>query len=478
MVRLREIAEAAGIMAASGVPVRVWVMDAVSYYSKYGRRAHQLGRQMMASTKGRWMLDRRPQFGGAAVADKLGIRAANLNAHHIRRRLREFDEAHPPTDARLLRYLEQRRQAARAAVSAAREAEGWPAACVDTVLEDELDARWTALGVAACYVDDTTGVSFDDQCGTRADGTPMRRADEHFRVAREALQELGHESAVEKEQPPAVVCVPLGGEIDVEQCRLRLSREKRVRYGRHVQEVVRQGVCAHDSFRKLVHRLVFASCMYPKGRQWLHECFRVLRAKYRLGGGRVLVSEAACEELRQWAQELAREDHEGVPLARAGAMPAYGSPGTAAIYADASGEGGFAAWALQGSTVLLVVGTWKEEHRELLICEKELIASTVGLCTLGPRLDATYIYEFTDSTVALAAMTFLTPSLESMQRMTRLRLAVAERHGWRLAAHRISSKNNVWADLGSRGRATEVERQARRLGLSVEYLTAVWGEDV
>jgi hypothetical protein len=462
MVRLCELAEAAGIMAASGVPVKVWVLDAVSFYCKYGRRAHQLGRQMMVSAKGRWVLDRRPQFGGAAVADKLGIRAANLNAHHVRRRLREFDEAHPATDALLLRYLEVRRREAEAAAAAAACGLG------------KVEARWTALGVAACYVDDTTGVSFNDQCGVHEDGTPMMRADEHFRVAREALQELGHESAIEKEQPPAEVRTPLGGEIDVRERRLRLSREKRVRYARCVHEVLRQDVCEYAVFRRLVHRLVFASCMYPIARQWLHACFRVLRARYRLGGGRVLVSDAAQQELQQWAEELARESHQGVPLACVGAMPEHGSPGTAAIYADASGEVGYAAWALRGDVVLLVVGTWTAAQRELLICEKELIASTVGLCTLGPRLDAAFIYEYTDSTVALAAMTSMTPSLEGMQRLVGQRLAMAERHGWRLAARRVSSKNNLWADLGSRGHAAEVAEQARRLGLRVEYLEAVW----
>jgi len=69
----------------------------------------------------------------------------------------------------------------------------------------------------------------------------------------------------------------------------------------------------------------------------------------------------------------------------------------------------------------------------------------------------------------------MTPSLEGMQRLVGLRLATAERHGWRLAARRISSKNNLWADMGSRGHAAEVEEQARRLGLRVERLEAVWG---
>ena len=40
----------------------------------------------------------------------------------------------------------------------------------------------------------------------------------------------------------------------------------------------------------------------------------------------------------------------------------------------------------------------------MIIAEKELLASTLALRTLGPLLGADCIFEFTDSTVALAAM--------------------------------------------------------------------------
>ena len=139
MVRVRDIAEAAGIMVSSGVPVKMWCMDAVAFYRRYGRRSHQIGRQMMVTSSGKWLLDKRPQFGGAAVADKLGIRAANLNAHHILRRIQEFDELHPPTDEKLTRWLTLRRCAAMACDAAKLGAQ----ARAD-------DAQMRADGEAAC----------------------------------------------------------------------------------------------------------------------------------------------------------------------------------------------------------------------------------------------------------------------------------------------------------------------------------------
>ena len=111
----------------------------------------------------------------------------------------------------------------------------------------------------------------------------------------------------------------------------------------------------------------------------------------------------------------------------------------------------------------------------MIIAEKELLASTLALRTLGPLLGADCIFEFTDSTVALAAMVSLTPALEGMQRLIQQRLLLAEQHGWRLAARRVSSKGNLWADLASRGRLSDVLRQAAALGLRPRVVSTVTG---
>ena len=50
----------------------------------------------------------------------------------------------------------------------------------------------------------------------------------------------------------------------------------------------------------------------------------------------------------------------------------------------AAGEVGWAAWTVSGGELLLTGDVWSDvERRELLICEKELLASNVGLLTLG-----------------------------------------------------------------------------------------------
>jgi hypothetical protein len=123
--------------------------------------------------------------------------------------------------------------------------------------------------------------------------------------------------------------------------------------------------------------------------------------------------------------------------------------------------------------VLVIAEEWDSSSRGLLICEKELWASSAGLATLGPLLEADCFYEFTDSTVALNAMRSYTPSTEAMQQLARARFACAESKGWRLKAQRVSTHNNLWADMLSRGRMREVAQQAAALGLSTRQLPVV-----
>jgi hypothetical protein len=141
------------------------------------------------------------------------------------------------------------------------------------------------------------------------------------------------------------------------------------------------------------------------------------------------------------------------------------------IYADAAGDSvgaGFCAWTVRGSELLLVEGRWSEAERQhLLICDLELAASTFGLVALQPELGSDFVYSFTDNTVAMAAMRSYSPSTACMQQLTESRVA------WMLASNvweateRITSKSNLWADLGSRARSADVIAQASALGLTV-----------
>ena len=81
-----------------------------------------------------------------------------------------------------------------------------------------------------------------------------------------------------------------------------------------------------------------------------------------------------------------------MPLASAGAGV------TSHVYADASGEGGWAAWTVADGELLYAYGEWTEDERQLLvICEKELLASMWGLVAFAPWLQRTVV-SWTDNT--------------------------------------------------------------------------------
>ena len=341
------------------------------------------------------------------------------------------------------------------------------------------------------YCDDGLASSIADKLVER-DGRPMlgldghwiNRAEVHFALAREVLVELGHVSAPDKEQPPSRRITALGVELDLDAARMWLGRGKAERYAVRAEVAASRQVVEHAEYMGLLGRLTFAATIYPLGRPQLQACWRIARATFRLQGDQVLVTERARRALQWWARELRREDHEGVPLASRAWVPPPGEPGSTAVYADASGEEGFAAWLVHGDVVFMVASEWSEWARSTLdISDKELLASTAGLVCLAPLADAQYVREFTDNTVALAAMRASGARSLAAQRLVGERVAWMHEHGVLSSASRITSGNNEWADIGSRPRTRggwrEVCEQAHAVGMRFVRapLPREWTED-
>jgi hypothetical protein len=322
------------------------------------------------------------------------------------------------------------------------------------------------------YIDDGMGGSADDLVYD-ADGAPLvhdgvhvRRAQMHYDIARATVTRYGWRSAPSKEQPPRLVVDALGVTVSLVDDRLRLSEAKRERYAVQARLVAAQRTCAREEYTQLLGRLQFASQCYPLGRQHMHAAWRVARAQFRLAGDRVAISRAVVADLQWWAAEMESEEHEGVPLARH-AMGAAGSESAGVLYADASGEGGYAAWTVCGGVCYMVQGLWTADEREMPICELELLASTFGMVALAPWLPLD-VYSYTDNTVDQAAMRRLTAHAAPMQEMVRRRVAWLHAEGRLEVPRRITTKANVWADVGSRpelGGAAAVERMAAAVGL-------------
>jgi hypothetical protein len=463
--RAAKTGEAAAILCSSGAPVKLWGLDCDAYYRRFGRQRAELWRNAAVMAEG-FQLDERCCFGSAADATKCA-RCSNLLAHATKRALRAVDAAHPTRDPQVLAWLAERK---RAAVESG-------------CSEAEASERYESLHAFSVYIDDGTGASIDDLLFS-ADGTPvmrdgrqLRRAQLHFETAIATLKEFGHLSSAGKEQPPSDKVESLGLEINLAEDRMRILGRRRKSYAEKAEALVKAGTCERSELVSVLSKLLFAASCYPAGRPWLDAAWRVARARFNTSGDTVVLSKAAKAGLSRWARTLRGEMADGVPLAHA-AFPAFGSAGCGAIYADASGREGWCAWTVAEDELLITSGAWSSDEvadESFLICEKELLASTLGLIALAPLAQLQFIYSFTDNTNAEAAMRRLAPRTQRMREMVAARSAWMRERGMFESAERISTHANLWADLGSRSAVDEAIDQAAALGLRVRVVDAPEG---
>ena len=454
MIHVRDVAEAAAIMQISGAPVKLWSVDCEAFYRKMGRRSAEIWRNVMAVPDG-FQVDMRCCFGSAADAAKCS-RVSNFLAHEGRKAIAEVDRMYPTRDQRILDWQCARRRAC---------GEGLNAQFCDSLNQ---------LGL---YIDDAPACSFDDPLfdvegnALWRDGVHVTRAQAHFDAFCQMLKRYGHESKSSKEQRPCLRLEVLGVEIDLATQRMWLSERTADRYRERVLAAVQERQMPRLDYLRLMGRLQFAAAVFPRGRQWLHAAWRVARARFRLAGDKIQITARVRRDFGCWIAALEDPKAEGVPLAARKEVEQMGNPGVGAIYADASGEIGWAAWTVSNDTLWWCGGEWSEAVRtELHINEKELFASTVGLMTLAPAAALSQVHNFTDNTVAMSAMRSATAKSARMQELLATRIEWMLEHGVNEAALRVSTRANLWADLGSRGQAAEMERQAELLGLRVVQL--------
>ena len=450
LMRIYEFSEGAAILGTAKARVELWGIDVKAYYRAFGRQGSEIWRSAFVDASG-FTLDERCCFGSAADACKCA-RVSNYLAWQTLRALRAVDKAFPSREPHVLAWQAERRRLGRAAGAT----------------EEEIAEQWEALHTFGYYIDDGACASiadllcYSDGSPVIRDGKQVRRSQLHFEAAKGVLKRFGLESATNKEQPPARSIVTLGIELNLDTNRMRVSEDKRKKYASRAGAMAELQTCGREEMVALLSRLQFAATCYPRGRQWLHAPWRAVRAQWRLRDGKVLVTKAVRRSLRKWARELNSPLHEGVPLASR-AIREWGE-GVCAIYADASGEQGWMAWSEHNGELLFTDGVWNEAVKGLPICDKELLASTWGLVALAPWTGAHQVMSFTDNTVAQAAMRSHTPSAAAMAHLVERRSEWLLERGYLESVHRITSKANLWADMGSRGDTGGVLLQALALG--------------
>jgi hypothetical protein len=146
------------------------------------------------------------------------------------------------------------------------------------------------------------------------------------------------------------------------------------------------------------------------------------------------------------------------------------------IYSDSSRErtqsrfSGFCAWTIVSNTLLLVVGQWTAwEVEAFTINVTEFVAEDLGLFTIIRHVgcQVRYVVSFVDNEAAEGASNSLASSAPIFQALTLRRQRFHELTGVHARSERITSKNNLWADWGSRGDEAKIRAAAERKGLDV-----------
>ena len=501
MVRVQQLCRAIAILMTAGVGVRVWSFDLEAYFRKTGKQRADWWKSGYVLPDG-FGFDKRVQF-GQREAPVLTSRQSNFLVWAMRRAVHLFDEAHPPTDARLLAWRLLR------AVLAA-----WPdarSAAARATFDDPL----AALQFIMQYVDDVGACSVDDLLYLR-DGSPYymrndealdrlvpcagtcegavhaRRPDAHYHIALTTIEGFGHSSAAGKGVRPALSMDLLGVHIDVAAYRRMLTELKCETYSAAIREALAAPKITggglkvpYADFNSVVHKLLHAASCCVLGRQHLHHCMAARRAENRLQGKFVLLHASQVAELTWWLEQLADPTLHCLPMASRVVFPDFSFQGLVTCYSDAARElasphlSGYGAWTIIGTAFYYVAGLYEEwELKSYSINVLELAAESMGTFTFIEQarsmgIQITHSLDFVDNTAAEYSADRGSAHAPGMQELVRRRFDALDSLGVFSAVERITSVDNEWADALSRGeeRMQDVLRMVSALGLTPHRLT-------
>ena len=489
MVRVEQLCRAAAIFRSAGVGVRVWSFDLEAYFRKSAKQRADWWKSSYLLPDGAGF-DKRLQF-GQREAPVLTSRQSNFIVWAMRRELHAFDEAHPPTEPRLLAW-----RLLRSLLSGPEQTGAF-------------DCSLTALHFVMQFVDDVGATAPDDllfgrggapywaqwcvateryvACAAGAEGAVhLRRPDAHYAIAIGVIERLGHSSAAGKGVPPCDCMDLLGAHVDVPGDRRMLTQYKCDTYAAAIRELLAAPPMASGAlrapfaaFNSVVHKLLHASATVVLGRQHLHYCMAARKATNRLAGAHVLLHPSQVAELEWWLVQLAEPSRHCLPLASRVVFPDVADSAVLSCYSDAARElaspqvSGYGAWSVIDGTFCWLAGLWEEhELRAHSINVLELAAENMGMFALLAHaralgLEVTHVVDFVDNTSAEYSADRGKPGAPPMRELVRRRYVALDALGVYSSVRRITSADNEWADALSRGpaRVQDVLRMARALGM-------------
>ena len=479
------------------VPADTWGGDGSSYYRVHGAQRKDMPLYTLMLYDG-VQVDLRPNFGATLLPQNIGMRGSGFLVWCIKRELKAFDLAHPPSIPSILHGLEQRR-----AVRATEAPE----------LTDETDFLYAVLFYVAMMIDDIGAVSVSDPIHEDGElviwtpegcarARPKRRSDFHYEIAVfTVMPRLGYPVAADKSQPPWIFgqkMVQLGAQVEMSARRRSVDPARREAYANECDLALAQSESQnYDQANSLYHKLLNASESTQGGRQHLFHVGRCLRAKFRLRRNAVRWSPAAVEELKWHAAQLRLPEPDGLPLASRRSIPEASDDGVGCFYGDSSRENpegarrvvekygrdtdqptpshsGWGGWTVIGDVFYYTFGTWSAwEVAELIIAVTEFATQDILLFTFARFFgrDFTHFIEYTDNEASEGASHALLSRSVVIQELVRRRQRFLQKRRIFTQPRRITSKANRWADMLSRGDVEAVLQEVRAKGLKIVFVT-------
>ena len=435
------------IFHSSGAPTLMWSCDLSNAYRQGGRQRCDIWKQGRITHRG-CTVDWRGQFGDASQCNT----ANRVWSHCLwvaRKLILALDDFFPPRDEVVLAWMGFRSS----------------------------NSLLVKLGDVWAFFDDVHGGGINDQICC-SDGTPLQcedgelifRCSLHFNATMVVFQAAGYSFPEKKRQPPSLVLDLLGALVRVRYQHVVVHPEKRVRYMSEIASVEEASSVERDFLNSLAHKLIYCACIMVRMRPLLFPIFKCLHAPTRTA--RALISPEARDSLRKCRLALSLADSHSLPFAAIEAFPSLGED-LLVTYADAAGEGEFAGmgfWYVQGAVCFLFMDEWRESEVSIPIHAREAFISSAATMSANAHFPhRMFCLEYTDNTPTEFVHESQSSGCRFLQTIIAARAEFLDAANLCTLPQRVSSQNNLWADLLSRGHWQRVLAMVADAGL-----TPVW----
>ena len=446
--------------------------------------------------------DWRVNFGERDAMDHC-CAASDATSFFVRKELIRIENEYPIGDAAVAAWLLMRSACAPKGELSFDQRLQWAVTFIFAFFVD--DANLLAIAVPLKRKDGTIVVELDEHGNER----PVCRADFMLNASRGVALELKYDVPDKKFFPMALNldCIGCGIDLfdgrDLSQARRYLPSEKRERYLKNLETTEAEasklpnGLLAFErsDLNSIVHKLIHASATDVLGRPNLHYIRQALRDHDRWGNEIerevVIMPKRAMREWCWWKSRLS-EPIASLPLASRIEFPSC-SAGTLIHYTDSSREekspeqSGLGGWTVICDDFLYVLDRWSGDEVAAFSINtmegfaKDSISSRFLQAALERGLTIAHVQSYIDnSTAEMVAENGRTQS-DAMAALQKRRIERNLQLGISETTERISSADNIVADLLSRGDledalrfAEQAKLKATRLFLTPEQRDTSW----